>query len=61
MRRPRVGPTKVRSLSCTELEWERVAATGGRGGPVDVRAIWSSALTVELPREEGVRPAAGAR
>ena len=46
----------MRSLSCTDLEWERVRERAAGAGLSMSRYLIERGLTVELPREEGVRP-----
>ncbi|MCY4551929.1 MAG: hypothetical protein OXC28_26650 [Defluviicoccus sp.] len=51
MRRPRNPATMVRSLSCTDAEWERVRERAFAAGGSMSRFLVERALTVELPRD----------
>ena len=51
MRRPRAPATMVHSLSCTDLDWERVRERADAAGLSISRYLVGRALTVELPRD----------
>ena len=51
MRRPRAPATMVHSLSCTDLDWERVRERADAAGLSISRYLVQRALTVELPRD----------
>ena len=51
MRRPRAPATMVHSLSCTDLDWERVRERADAAGLLMSRYLVGRALTVELPRD----------
>ena len=51
MRRPRAPATMVHSLSCTDLDWERVRERADAAGLSLSRYLVGRALTVELPRD----------
>ena len=51
MRRRRSPATMVRSLSCTDVEWERVRERADAEGQSMSRYLVERALTVELPRD----------
>ena len=51
MRRRRNPATMVRSLSCTDVEWERVRERADAEGQSMSRYLVERALTVELPRD----------
>ena len=51
MRRRRNPATMVRSLSCTDVEWERVRERADAAGQSMSRYLVERALTVELPRD----------
>ena len=51
MRRPRSPATMVRSLSCTDAEWERVRERADAAGLSMSRYLVERALTAELPRD----------
>ena len=51
MRRPRAPATMVHSLSCTDLDWERVRERADAAGLSMSRYLVGRALTVELPRD----------
>ena len=53
MRRPRSPATMVRSLSCTDAEWERVRERADAAGLSMSRYLVERALTLELPRDGG--------
>ena len=52
MRRPRNPATMVRSLSCTDAEWERVRERADAAGLSMSRYLVERALMAELPRDE---------
>ena len=51
MRRPRAPATMVHSLSCTDLDWERVRERADAAGLSMSRYLVGRGLTVELPRD----------
>ena len=51
MRRRRNPATMVHSLSCTDVEWERVRERADAAGLSISRYLVERALTVELPRD----------
>ena len=51
MRRSRAPATMVHSLSCTDLDWERVRERADAAGLSMSRYLVGRALTVELPRD----------